>query len=144
MSEFDVEIITEEKKTKRGRPSLSDVNRRRGNAGKAPILPTPPKPVKRKSNAILPNEKKARHQEILAQMLGKKSKLIVQKVLNKALDDNDKDQMACLQLVMDRVIPKDYMAKNTKSGAIQIQIMGVDTKVETVETVDAEFEEVDG
>ena len=43
-------------------------------------------------------------------------------------------------MVMDRVIPADYLTKqNNKSSAITIQIMGVDAVVAPeVETVDAE------
>ncbi len=41
--------------------------------------------------------KKARAQEILAEMLGRESKYIVEKVLHKALDDTDDDQMAWLR-----------------------------------------------
>lgn len=107
------------------------------------------KVTKRKSNAILPESKKARAQEVLAEMLGRKSKYIVQKVLDKALDDEDKDQMACLQLVMDRVLPKDYLAKaKGKNNQISIQIMGVGETVihsseQEDEAIDADFEEVE-
>ena len=81
-------------------------------------------------------------------MLGRKSKYIVQKVLDKALDDEDKDQMACLQLVMDRVLPKDYITKaKGNSNQISIQILGVGETTINAEpdddAVDAEFEEID-
>jgi hypothetical protein len=112
-----------------GRPALVRLNKERMAQGLEPILPGKSlnkKVTKRKSNAILPESKKARAQEVLAEMLGRKSKYIVQKVLDKALDDDDKDQMACLQLVMDRVLPKDYLAKaKGKNNQISIQIMGV-------------------
>lgn len=93
------------------------------------------------SRAILPESKKARAQQILAEMLTKKSKYVVQKVLAKALDDNDKDQMECLKIVMDRILPKDYMAKSTgKGNSINIQIMGVESAV----TIEPEEEYIDG
>lgn len=99
------------------------------------------------SRTILPESKKARTQAILAEMLSKKSKAIVQKVINKALDDEDKDQMECLKIVMDRIVPKDYLTKaNNKSGNISIQIIASDGNVsvnEEQEYVDVEFEEVE-
>lgn len=134
-----------------GRPALVRLNKERMAQGLEPILPKQSinkKVTKRKSDAILPQSKKARAQEVLAEMLGRKSKYIVQKVLDKALDDEDKDQMACLQLVMDRVLPKDYITKAKGNGnQISIQIIGVgETTInaeENDDVVDAEFEEVD-
>jgi hypothetical protein len=112
-----------------GRPSLVRENKKRMEMGLEPIplkKTLNKKVAKRKSDAILPASKKARAQEVLAEMLGRKSKYIVQKVLDKALDDNDEDQMACLKLVMDRVLPADYLAKAKGNGnQINIQIMGV-------------------
>lgn len=137
---MDIEILAidsaEEKPEKRGgkrpgagRPALVRLNKERAEQGLDPILPKQSinkKVAKRKSNAILPTSKKARAQEVLAEMLGRKSKYIVQKVLDKALDDNDDDQMACLKLVMDRVLPADYLAKaKGKSNQISITISGV-------------------
>lgn len=131
-----------------GRPALVRENNERIAQGLAPIPLKPPKPRKYKSNAVLPVSKKARSQEILAEMLGKKSKYIVQKVLDKALDDEDEDQMACLKLVMDRVLPADYLAKaKGKSNQISITISGVgETTVigqESDEVFDAEIIEED-
>jgi len=75
-------------------------------------------------------------------MLNKKSKYVVQKVLDKALNDEDDDQLACLKIVMDRILPAEYFTKiKEKSNAIQISIVGVDARVEEVETIDAEFTE---
>ena len=128
-----------------GRPALVRLNKERIAQGLEPILPKQSinkKVKKQKSNAILPESKKARAQEVLAEMLGRKSKYIVQKVLDKALDDNDKEQMACLQLVMDRVLPKDYLSKvKGKSNQIQINISGVgqDVQIEGNE-IEAEYE----
>jgi hypothetical protein len=125
-----------------GRPALVRENNERIAQGLAPIPLKPPKPRKYKSNAVLPVSKKARSQEILAEMLGKKSKYIVQKVLDKALDDEDEDQMACLKLVMDRVLPADYLAKaKGKSNQISITISGVgETTVIGQETEDEVFD----
>tara|TARA_B110000908_G_scaffold91154_1_gene108247 strand:- start:331 stop:789 length:459 start_codon:yes stop_codon:yes gene_type:complete len=146
-----IEVLVAEEKPKKkggrrvgaGRPSLVRKNNERIAKGLEP-LPHPRKKQIQKSEAILPEKKKARSQEILAQMLGKKSQDIVHKVLNKALNDEDPDQMACLKMVMDRVIPADYLTKqNNKSSAITIQIMGVDAKIPEVESIDAEFDDVE-
>ena len=132
-----------------GRPALVRLNKERAEQGLPPVLPKQSinkKVVKRKSDAILPVSKKARAQEVLAEMLGRKSKYIVQKVLDKALDDNDEDQMACLKLVMDRVLPADYLAKaKGKSNQISITISGVGEstvigqEVDDDEYIDAEI-----
>jgi hypothetical protein len=151
----DIEILvaeaTAEKTEKRGgkrpgagRPALVRLNKERMANGLEPILPKQKinKKAKPKSNAILPESKKARAQEVLAEMLGRKSKYIVQKVLDKALDDNDKDQMACLSIVMDRIIPKDYMSKvSGKSNQISINITGVGQEVSMEhDVVEADYE----
>lgn len=133
-----------------GRPALVRLNKERAEQGLPPIENPAKKKVykkKQKSQAILPESKKARHQEILAEMLGRKSQYIVQKVLDKALDDNDEDQMACLKLVMDRVLPADYLSKaKGRSNQIQIQILGVgETTITSNESeiIDAEYETED-
>ncbi len=110
-----------------GRPALVRLNKERMAQGLEPIEYKKNKIIKkRKSDAILPVSKKARAQEILAEMLGRESKYIVEKVLHKALDDTDDDQMACLKIVMDRILPADYLEKvKGKSNQINIQIMGV-------------------
>lgn len=129
-----------------GRPALVRLNKERMAQGLEPILPNKKinKKAKSKSNAILPESKKARAQEVLAEMLGRKSKYIVQKVLDKALDDNDKDQMACLQIVMDRVLPKDYLSKvKGKSNQIQINITGVGQEVVIADNEEHDIVEAD-
>jgi hypothetical protein len=130
-----------------GRPALVRLNKERMAQGLEPIEYKKNKIIKkRKSDAILPVSKKARAQEILAEMLGRESKYIVEKVLFKALDDTDDDQMACLKIVMDRILPADYLEKAKGSNKISIQIMGVgDTIIHSSEEEDiheAEYEEV--
>jgi len=127
-----------------GRRSIEDTNKIREANGLPLIQKKEPK-----SKAILPESKKARSQEVLATMLGRKGKNVVQKVLDKALNDEDDDQMACLKLVMDRILPADYLAKvKGKSNQISIQIMGVgettiqSSEEEEEELVDVEYEEV--
>lgn len=128
-----------------GRRSIEDTNKIREANGLPLIQKKEPK-----SKAILPESKKARSQEVLATMLGRKGKNVVQKVLDKALNDEDDDQMTCLKLVMDRILPADYLAKvKGKSNQISIQIMGVgETTIQSSEEeeeedlVDIEYEEV--
>lgn len=128
-----------------GRRSIEETNKIREANGLPLIQKKEPK-----SKAILPESKKARAQEVLATMLGRKGKNVVQKVLDKALNDEDEDQMACLKLVMDRILPADYLNKvKGKSNQISIQIMGVgETTIQSSEEeveeelVDVEFEEV--
>lgn len=125
-----------------GRRSIEETNKIRASLGLAVVPKKKPK-----STAILPNEKKARAQEILATMLTKKSKAIVQRIMDKALDDTDDDQMACLKMCMDRMIPVSYFEKEKQGNkGVTIQIVGVGQPViqEDEDPIDAEFEEVDG
>lgn len=135
---------------KRGRrygttPTEVRENKRLIEAGLPPMKP--PHVRKKKSDATLPVSKKQRSQEILAEMLGRKSRNVVQKILEKALDDGDKDQLECLKIVMDRILPKDYLSKNNgKGNSINIQIMGVDGHVAVSEEsniIEAEYEDLD-
>lgn len=149
----DVEVLVEEaqppKKKKggrrpgAGRPSLVRLNKERMEQGLEPIeFPKKKYTKPTKSEAILSQSKKARQQELLAEMLSGKSKFVVQKVLDKALNDEDKDQMACLAMVIDRILPKEYFTKAKNAGnKIEISITGVDAQISQVETIDAEFEE---
>ena len=112
------------------RRSIDETNKIRATLG----LSVVPK-AKRKNTSILTQSKKARHQEILHGMLNKKGKSVVEKVLNKALTDGDEDQMACLKLVIDRILPADYISKiKGSSNQINIQISGVDeTSINTID-----------
>lgn len=127
-----------------GRRSIDEINEIRQAAGLSLKKRKLPKHYKTKSNAILPQSKKARHQEVLAGMLNSKGKKVVDKVLNKALNDDDDDQLACLKIVMDRILPSDYINKvKTNGNQIQIHISGVDTpKINEVEPID--MEKIDG
>ncbi len=98
------------------------------NAIRVPLGFKPKEKAVRKSNAILTESKKAKSQAVLAKMLGTKGQAVVKKILDKALDDNDEDQMACLRLVADRIIPLTYFDPNkakTASNGVTIQIVGV-------------------
>jgi len=120
---------------KPGRRSIDETNKIRVANGQTAIVKAP-----RKNTAILSNEKKKRHQEILASMLTNKGRAVVARVLDKALTDDDPDQLACLRIVMDRILPADYLTKSKGSGnKISIQIMGVDATI-SGETIENEVE----
>lgn len=110
-------------KKRRGPKTLEEINAIRVPLGFKERLPAPRKPAP----AILRDSTKKRTQEILSVMLSKKGRAVVEKVLNKALDDVDPDQMACLKLCMDRMIPVSYFEKEKSSGSkgVTIQILGV-------------------
>jgi hypothetical protein len=113
-----------------GRPALVRENYARQEAGLKPI-PKTPENNKRDKARILPVSKKARSQEILAGMLNGKGKAVIQKILDKALNDEDQDQMACLKLVADRIIPADYLTRAANKGnQINISITGIGQGVE--------------
>lgn len=123
-----------------GRRSIAEQNKIREKNGLRLIKKTEPE-----NKSILPQSKKARTQEILAEMMGKKGKNVVQKVLNKALNDDDSDQMACLKLVMDRLLPTDYIQKMKGQGnKIQINITGIDNPTIESEPIDVDIEEANG
>ena len=114
-----------------GRKSLEVINQERIKLG-LPIRKRKKTIYKKKNphGSILPQSKKARAQEILAGMLSVSGKKVVDKVIKKALDDDDKDQVVCLKMVLDRVVPADYLSKAKSTGnKIEIQISGVDSPV---------------
>ena len=140
----DVLAVNEEKKVpakkkrSRGRPKKEEVQ----------------KYIKREKRGRPPGEA-ARIKEFTASLLLTHSNAIIRKIVHKALDDNDKDQIAALKMCMDRMLPVSYFEdKGTASGAkaITINITGVqESPVEMIEhePVDVEttlidYEEEDG
>jgi hypothetical protein len=90
-----------------------------------------------------------RIQEFKARLLSTSGTKVIDTVLRKALDDNDKDQVACLKMCMDRLLPTSLFEKDAKGqrNAVTINITGLgETKVEAIEEIDAEivdYQEVD-
>jgi hypothetical protein len=132
---------------KRGRRSNAETNKIRASLGLAVKVPPPKKSYD--PPAILPEKTRARSQELLASMLQGRSSQVVAKIMDKALDDDDSDQMACLKILMDRVLPASYFEKDNKgSKGITIQIMGVgevaiaESQEDTVSPIDTDYEEV--
>jgi hypothetical protein len=138
--------LTKKKTRVGGTPAKRRENMKREEQGLKPLPPTPVN-AKRDSNRILPASKKARSQEILAGLLNSKGKAVIQKILQKALTDGDDDQMACLKLVADRIIPADYLSKAANKGnQINISITGIGQAVSVDESdiIDGEIIEDEG
>lgn len=121
----DVVAVNEEKKVavkkrKRGRPKKEEVK----------------KYIKRPKRGRPPGEA-ARIKELTASLLLTHSQAIIRKIVHKALNDDDKDQMAALKLCVDRMLPVSYFEDKGIVGgsrAITINITGVnDTPVEMIE-----------
>ena len=121
----DVVAVNEEKKVavkkrKRGRPKKEEVK----------------KYIKRAKRGRPPGEA-ARIKELTASLLLTHSQAIIRKIVHKALNDDDKDQMAALKLCVDRMLPVSYFEDKGIAGgsrAITINITGVnDTPVEMIE-----------
>ena len=139
----DVVAVNEEKKVavkkrKRGRPKKEEVK----------------KYIKRPKRGRPPGEA-ARIKELTASLLLTHSQAIIRKIVHKALNDDDKDQMAALKLCVDRMLPVSYFEDKGVAGgsrAITINITGVnENPVEMIEhePVDVEttlidYEEDDG
>ena len=110
---------------RRGRPpkSLVESKRKRGKVGR-------------------PAGDAQRIQEFKARLLSTSGTKIIDTVIRKALDDDDKDQIAALKMCMDRLLPTSLFEKDAKGqrNAVTINITGLgEAKVEAVEEIDAEI-----
>ena len=91
----------------------------------------------------------ARIQEFKARLLSSTGTKIIDTVLRKAMDDEDKDQVACLKMCLDRMLPTSLFEKDAKGqrNAVTINITGLgEAKVEAVEEIHAEvvdYQEID-
>ena len=75
------------------------------------------------SKTYTPNDPK-RLQELKNHLMGTKGELIIQAIINKALDDEDQDQIACMKMCIDRILPVSMFEKGAgKSSAVTIQIV---------------------
>ena len=117
-------------KRKRGRPRKTDVEakKKRGVVGRPP-------------------GEAARIKEFHARLLATSGETVINTIIKKALDDEDKDQVACLKMCIDRVLPMSYFekGKDASRGNVNIQISMVgDAKAEVIdeEVTDVEYETV--
>lgn len=88
----------------------------------------------------------ARIKEFHARLLATTGEKVIETIIRKALSDDDKDQVACLKMCVDRLLPISYFEKEKQSGrnAINITISGIggSTEIESVDT-NEEYEDVD-
>jgi len=130
MSNDSVEVTTEVVDTKPPRPKI--VRRKLGRPLKKDIE------AKKKGNrgkVGRPAGDSARIAEFKARLLGTSGDKIIETLIHKALDPNDKDQIAALKMCVDRVLPLSMFdaAKNSgQSPQISINITGLNSP-----TVDA-------
>ena len=115
------------KKRGRGRPRKTEVD------------------AKKKRNVVgRPPGEAARIKEFHARLLATSGETVINTIIKKALDNEDKDQVACLKMCIDRVLPMSYFEKGRDAGrgSVNIQIsMLSDAKAEVVD--DIEYEDVD-
>ena len=117
--------------------ALAPQTRRRGRPPKS-LVESKKKPGK----VGRPAGDAARIQEFKARLLSSSGTKIIDTVIRKALDDNDKDQIAALKMCMDRLLPTSLFEKDAKGqrNAVTINITGIgETKIEAVEEVEAEI-----
>jgi hypothetical protein len=124
--------------------ALAPHTRRRGRPPKS-LVESKKKPGK----VGRPAGDAARIQEFKARLLSSSGTKIIDTVIRKALDDEDKDQIAALKMCMDRLLPTSLFEKDAKGqrNAVTINITGLgETKVEAIEEIEAEivdYNEVD-
>jgi hypothetical protein len=122
-------------KPKLGRPKKADiVAKKKGNRGA----------VGR------PAGDSARIAEFKARLLGTAGDKIIRTLIEKALDPDDKDQIAALKMCVDRVLPLSAFDASKQSGGtpqISINITGLTGSVDSTPVIemadDVEYKEVD-
>ena len=87
------------KKRGRGRPKKTEVEakKKRGVVGRPP-------------------GEAARIKEFHARLLATSGETVINTIISKALDNDDKDQVACLKMCIDRVLPMSYFEKGKDAG----------------------------
>lgn len=132
-------------------PSESDTTqvstRRRGRPSKAEIAAHKPGGRKKVGR---PAGQKAIMDDYKARMLASpKSRKVIKKVLDTALEDGHPHQAACMKMVMDRILPASSFDEAKTSGGVNVEINFVDMagKAEVVapdseSAVDADFVEL--
>lgn len=111
-------------KPKRGRPRKADIEAKKkpGKVGR-------------------PVGDQGRIAEFKARLLSTTGSKVIDTVMRKALDDTDKDQVACLKMCMDRLLPLSMFDKNAagQRNAVTINITGIgEPKIEQAEIVENE------
>ena len=121
--------------------SVSPSKRKRGRPRKADIE------AKKNRNVVgRPPGEAARIKEFYARLLSTSGEKVIETVLRKAMDDQDKDQVACLKMCIDRLLPLSHFEKQGqgRSNAIQVQIVTTGTpQIAARETEQIDYEGVD-
>lgn len=132
----DVPIV-EKKKPKLGRPKKADIlAKKKGH----------------RETRGRPAGDAARIAEFKARLLGTSGEKIINTLISKALDPDDKDQAACLKMCIDRVLPLSAFDASKNSGgtpSISINITGLTGNVvdstpaiEMSDAEDVQFKEI--
>jgi hypothetical protein len=120
----DVPVVEKKKVAKKGRPKKADIlAKKKGNRGA----------VGR------PAGDAARIAEFKARLLGTNGEKIINTLISKALDPDDKDQIAALKMCVDRVLPLSMFDAAKNSGStpqISINITGLTGHVDTTPVIE--------
>ena len=133
----DVPVV-EKKKPKLGRPKKADIlAKKKGH----------------RETRGRPAGDAARIAEFKARLLGTSGEKIINTLISKALDPDDKDQAACLKMCIDRVLPLsafDASKNSTGTPQISINITGLTGNVvdstpaiEMSDAEDVQYKDVD-
>ncbi len=125
-----------------------------------PVVKQKGKGGRPKKSAILEKKKRpkrgrpigeaGRIREFHARLLATTGDKVIETIIRKALSDDDKDQVACLKMCVDRLLPISYFEKEKGSGrnAINITISGIggSTVIESEDSTEdyIDVEENDG
>lgn len=119
----DVPVV-EKKKAKIGRPKKADIlAKKKGH----------------RETRGRPAGDAARIAEFKARLLGTSGEKIINTLISKALDPDDKDQAACLKMCVDRVLPLSAFDASKQSGStpqISINITGLTGSVDTTPVIE--------
>lgn len=121
-----------------------------------PVVKPKGKGGRPKKSAILEKKKRpkrgrpigeaGRIREFHARLLATTGDKVIETIIRKALSDDDKDQVACLKMCVDRLLPISYFEKEKGSGrnAINITISGIggSTVIESEDT-NEDYDDVD-
>jgi hypothetical protein len=119
----DVPVV-EKKVVKKGRPRKADIlAKKKGH----------------RETRGRPAGDAARIAEFKARLLGTSGEKIINTLISKALDPDDKDQAACLKMCIDRVLPLSAFDASKQSGGtpqISINITGLTGSVDTTPVIE--------
>ena len=129
--------VVEKKKPKLGRPKKADIlAKKKGH----------------RETRGRPAGDAARIAEFKARLLGTSGEKIINTLISKALDPDDKDQIAALKMCVDRVLPLSMFDAAKQSGnvpQISINITGLTGSVESTPVIemsdadDVEYKDID-